>query len=117
VAIASLRLRSPLGMAGRLLTRRSRRFLLEQRKRLPESCRGVRLLATPRRSTRLCPAVGAPAGKEEQEHDDQRPPVSHAIVRGVPTGINAASRRMSGLRMRMQPWEMRPGISPGSSVP
>ena len=36
---------------------------------------------------------------------------------GVPIGISRARRRMSALRMRMQPWLTRPGIRSGRSVP
>jgi hypothetical protein len=39
------------------------------------------------------------------------------MVTGVPTGIRRASSRMSGLRIRMQPCEMRPGTRSGRSVP
>jgi hypothetical protein len=39
------------------------------------------------------------------------------MVSGVPIGISFASARMSALRIRMHPWEIRPGISSGRSVP
>ena len=39
------------------------------------------------------------------------------MVSGVPTGISFASLRMSALRRRTQPCEIRPGISPGALVP
>ena len=39
------------------------------------------------------------------------------MVRGVPTGMRRASARMSALRKRMHPWEMRPGTRSGRSVP
>ena len=39
------------------------------------------------------------------------------MVRGVPTRISFASFTMSPLRIRTQPCEMRPGISPGRVVP
>ena len=41
----------------------------------------------------------------------------HVIVTGVPIGSSRPSARIAALRSRMQPWEIRPGISPGSSVP
>ena len=46
----------------------------------------------------------------------ERPRIGAArqrIVIGVPTGIIRASRRMSPLRILMQPWEIRPGMSWG----
>jgi hypothetical protein len=39
------------------------------------------------------------------------------IVIGVPTGISGASRVMSAFRIRMQPWDTRPGTSSGWFVP
>jgi hypothetical protein len=41
----------------------------------------------------------------------------HMIVTGVPIGSRWPSARIAALRSRMQPWEIRPGIRPGSSVP
>ena len=35
------------------------------------------------------------------------------MVSGVPTSISRPSRTMSRLRMRMQPWDTRPGSRPG----
>ena len=42
---------------------------------------------------------------------------SYRIVTGVPSGISRSSRRMSVFRNRMQPCEIRPGISEGRFVP
>ena len=39
------------------------------------------------------------------------------MITGVPTGIRRARARMSALRIRMQPWETRPGTRSGRSVP
>ena len=89
---------------------------LVKRKRLPKSAGRVRLPAVFRCPTPLGRGVRAPADKEDEYQDDESRPL-HLIVTGVPTGISAASRRMSALRMRMQPCEMRPGIRAGSFVP
>jgi hypothetical protein len=46
------------------------------------------------------------------------PPIrAQRMVTGVPIGMRLASRRIAGLGTRMQPWEGRPGITQGWSVP
>ena len=42
---------------------------------------------------------------------------SYETVTGVPTGISLASARIFSFGTRMQPCEMRPGMSCGSFVP
>ena len=70
------------------------------------------------RAALLC--VRGPAGNGQDPERDERGAQAagaHEIVRGVPTGISRSSPRMSALRMRMHPWETRPGSRSGRSVP
>ena len=93
--------------------RGARRRALAQWEGLPQQLRRV-VLGSLRRSAWL---------RQVENHHDSQPEegegneAAHLIVSGVPTGMRAASRRIWALGIRMQPCEIRPGISSGSSVP
>ena len=84
--------------------------------RLPELPRPAALLGggRPREGGAARSREAGEARQHGQEEHDGTP---HRIVSGVPTGMSRPSRRMSGLRRRMQPWETLPGTRSGRSVP
>ncbi len=85
-----------------------------EREALEEFHRGMDALG-------LCCTVGAQGdhqqGTEREEAHSGNPGQLHWMITRVPTGISRESLRMSTLRMRMQPWEMAPGMRSGRSVP
>ena len=80
-------------------------------------------LGRERRSRRAAPARAAHTDRLDRgpwrrgAPRAARGPRAQTISIGVPTSTIRHRRLMSPLRMRMQPWEGRPGTSCGSSVP
>jgi Sigma-70 region 2 len=125
----------PSGVAGQLLSGRGlaedpersadRRYFLRsrallERVRLPEQRWRISFLT--HSGCRVRDRTGKYQQESEQRKQGDPTKLSdgcelHRMVTGVPTGINFASRSMSELRIRIQPWETRPGISCGSLVP